>query len=132
MPILLAVMFLTSFLHSCAISKPCAEGGDISWTPSIIGDKRCTQKTFPGGRTLNHGKFTQVYQKTGTIALEGEFEEGKKHGTWSFYSEDRQLKAVKYFDQGIEKTPPAEVQKEIDRLIQQKAGTRDLQKKPKI
>ena len=61
---------------------------------------------------------------TGTIALEGEFTEGQKSGIWLFYSEKHQLIAAKYFDKGVEKTPPAEVQKQIDLLIQQKTGAR--------
>jgi hypothetical protein len=111
-------------MTGCSITRPCADGGDVSWTPKIVGDKRCTQKDFPGGRTLNHGKFTQAYQSTGKIALEGEFDEGKRQGIWLYYAEDQKLKAVKYYDRGIEKTPPADAQKEIDRLIQQKAGQR--------
>lgn len=111
-------------LSACSVTKPCSEGGDVSWNPKIVGDKRCAQKEFPGKRMLNHGAFTQAYKSTGRIALEGEFDEGRKQGIWKYYAEDGSLKAVKYFDRGVEKTPPAEVQKEIDLIIQQKAGTR--------
>lgn len=106
----------------CAVHKPCSEGGDISWNPKIVGDKRCEQKEFPGHKTLNHGKFKQSYQSTGTIALEGQFDEGRKEGLWLYYGEDSKLRSVKFFDRGVEKTPPASVQKQIDLIIQQKAG----------
>lgn len=119
---LTSILFLLT--SACSITKPCTEGGDVSWNPKIVGDKRCAQKDFPGKRTLNHGPFTQAYQSTGRIALEGEFDEGRKQGIWKYYGEDGQLKSVKYFDRGVEKTPPAEVQKEINLIIQQKAGTR--------
>src|SRR4051812_3157339 len=120
--------FLTFVLavvsSACSVTKPCSDGGDISWTPKITGDKRCAQKEFPGKRTLNHGAFTQAYQTTGRIALEGEFDEGRKQGIWKYYGEDGKLRSVKYFDRGVEKTPPLDVQKEIDLIIQQKAGDR--------
>ena len=111
-------------MNACAISRPCSEGGDVSWNPKIVGDKRCAQKTLVNGRLVNNGKFQQAYQSTGTIALEGEFDEGKKSGIWLFYGEDHHLVAAKYFDKGVEKTPPAEIQKQIDLLIQQKTGNR--------
>ncbi|MBC7397252.1 MAG: hypothetical protein H7333_07390 [Bdellovibrionales bacterium] len=116
--------FLLLLLSGCAISKPCSEGGDVSWNPKIIGDKKCTQKKLVNGRVVNDGRFLQAYQSNGTIALEGEFDEGKKSGIWLFYAEDHHLVAAKYFDKGVEKTPSAEVQKQIDLLIQQKTGTR--------
>ena len=96
----------------------------MSWVPKIVGDKKCAQKSMPDGRSLNHGKFQQAYQATGTIALEGNFDEGKKSGIWLYYGEDTKLRAAKYFESGVEKTPPAEIQKQIDLLIQQKAGMR--------
>ena len=109
-------------LTGCAISKPCSEGGDINWNPRIIGDKRCAQVARTDGKVVNQGKFTQAYQSNGKIALEGNFEDGKKSGLWTYYAEDGHLVSVKYFDRGVEKTPPLEVQKQIDLIIQQKAG----------
>ncbi len=96
----------------------------MSWNPRIIGDKRCAQKTLTNGKVVNHGLFRQAYQTTGRIALEGNFEDGKKEGIWSFYGEDEHLISVKYYEKGVEKTPPAEMQKKIDLLIQQKSGTK--------
>jgi hypothetical protein len=116
-----SILILTS---ACAITRPCTDGGDVSWTPKIVGDKRCAQKTSKDGRVLNQGKFQQFYESTGTIALEGGFDEGKKDGIWLYYAEDKRLVAAKYFDKGVEKTPPLEVQKQIDLIIQQKAGVK--------
>lgn len=96
----------------------------MSWSPKIAGDKRCTQKRARDGRMLNHGKYLQSHASNGKIALEGEFFEGLKQGIWTQYAEDGRLVAVKYFEKGVEKTPPAEVQKKIDLLIEQKARLR--------
>jgi hypothetical protein len=112
------------FLTACSISKPCSEGGDISWTPKITGDKRCTQKVLPDGRQVNDGPFRQVYESNREIALEGEFLNGQKQGIWLHYGEDRKLKSAKYFEKGVEKTPPAEIQKQIDLIIEQKTGVK--------
>lgn len=109
-------------LSSCSIHKPCAEGGDISWTPKIVGDKKCAQKKLPDGTVVNDGPFKQAYQSTNQIALEGNFVLGQKQGIWQYYGEDHKLKSVKFFEKGVEKTPPPAVQKEIDLIIQQKTG----------
>jgi hypothetical protein len=113
---------IASILTSCAIRKPCAEGGDISWSPKIDGDKKCTQKKLPNGKIVNDGPFKQAYRSTNEIALEGQFELGQKQGIWLFYGEDRKLKTAKFFEKGVEKTPPPAVQKEIDLIIQQKTS----------
>lgn len=117
-----SLIFLGLQFWGCAIHHPCADGGDVSWEPKIIGDKRCTQKTDPTGITKNQGKFTQFYASTGKLALDGNFEEGRKDGIWLYYAEDGHLKSAKYFEKGVEKTPPPEMQKKIDLIIQQKAG----------
>jgi hypothetical protein len=116
------VILLTAICSACSISRPCTEAGDVSWNPRILGDKRCTQKRQPDGRIVNHGKFTQAYASNGRIALEGSFDEGRKSGIWLYYAEDGHLISAKYFDRGVEKTPPPEFQQKIDLLIQQKAG----------
>ena len=113
---------LSLLMTGCSISRPCSEGGDVSWNPKVVGDKRCVQKTLPDGKVVNDGKFQQYYQKLGTLALEGQFEQGQKNGIWLYYGEDRHLKTEKFFDKGIEKTPPADVQKKIDLIIEQKSG----------
>ena len=118
----LFLLFSLSIWSGCAVSKPCSEAGDITWNPKIVGDKLCTQKKNKEGRYVNDGIFRQVYQTTGKVALEGQFENGKKQGIWLYYGEDQQLKSAKYFDQGVEKTPPTEVQKKIDLIVQQKTG----------
>ncbi len=117
------VTVLVVLASACSITKPCSEAGDVSWNPGIIGDKRCTQKTRKDGRIVNHGKFLQSYTSTGRIALEGEFVDGFKSGIWLHYAEDGRLIAVKYFDQGVEKSPSEDVRKKMDLLIQQKTGS---------
>jgi len=117
------VLVLSVLGDACSITRPCSEAGDVSWNPKITGDKRCTQKTRKDGKTVNHGKFLQSYSSTGRIALEGEFVEGFKSGIWLHYAEDGRLIAVKYFDQGVEKSPSEDVRKMMDLLIQQKTGS---------
>ena len=119
---LLLFMLSVTQLTSCSVSKPCAEAGDVSWNPKIIGDKKCTQKKLPNGKFVNDGPFKQAYQSTNELALEGQFVLGQKQGIWLFYGEDRRLKVAKYFEKGVEKTPPPAIQKEIDLIIQQKTG----------
>jgi antitoxin component YwqK of YwqJK toxin-antitoxin module len=110
------------YLSGCAVSKPCSEAGDVTWEPKIVGDKLCTQKKDKEGKYVNDGAFRQIYGSNRKMALEGQFEMGKKQGIWLFYSEDQQLKMAKYFEQGVEKTPPPEVQKKIDLIIHQNAN----------
>lgn len=116
------LIILCVFNFACSITKPCAEGGDITWNPPIIGDKKCSIKKNKDGKNILEGPFKQEYFSTHTIALEGQFEEGRKTGIWTYYGEDGKLKSVKYFDSGVEKTPPIEAQKKIDLIITQKNG----------
>jgi len=119
---LFAVLLGVTLVTGCSIHHPCAEGGDVSWTPKISGDKRCTQKKNSDGSMVNDGPFRQSYYKTNTIALEGQFTDGKKQGIWLYYGEDGGLKVAKFFEKGVERNPPPEVQKQIDLMIQQKTG----------
>lgn len=111
-----------SGLTSCSVSKPCSDAGDVSWNPKIVGDKKCTQKKLPDGKFVNDGPYKQAYQSTGATAVEGQFVLGQKQGIWLYYGEDGKLKTAKFFEKGVEKTPPASVQKEIDLIIHQKTG----------
>ncbi len=120
-PFIIIALSVT-LLASCAVRKPCAEGGDVSWNPKIIGDKKCSQKKLENGKIVNDGPFKQSYLTTNQIALEGQFVLGQKQGIWLYYGEDRRLKSAKFFEKGVEKTPPPAVQKEIDLIIQQKTG----------
>jgi len=119
---LFAILLSVTISTACSIHKPCAEGGDVSWNPKISGDKKCTQKKMPDGRIVNDGPFRQGYASTNQLALEGQFVDGQKQGLWLFYGEDNHLKTIKFFEKGIEKTPPPEAQKQIDLIIQQKTG----------
>jgi hypothetical protein len=116
------LVFFFSLIQGCAIRKPCSDAGDTTWNPKITGDKRCEQKQSPEGKWVNHGSYSQFHQNNREIALEGRFDMGLKSGIWLQYGEDRSLKAAKYFDKGVEKTPSADIQKQIDLIIEQKAG----------
>lgn len=115
-------LVLSGWMVSCSVHKPCSDAGDVSWTPKITGDKKCTQKKMEDGRYVNHGPFKQAYQSNGQIAIEGQFDYGQKQGIWLYYGEDGKLKNAKFFEKGVEKTPPPSVQKEIDLIINQKTG----------
>ncbi|MGK5086490.1 hypothetical protein WDW86_02935 [Bdellovibrionota bacterium FG-2] len=101
--VLLNVLLICS---ACSISRPCSEGGDVSWNPSIRGDRRCQKVQDPSGRYVNHGKFVQTYQ-SGKLALEGEFLDGKRNGTWVQYDEKGDKVMERYFDHGVEKAVAA-------------------------
>ncbi len=111
-------------VSGCAITRPCSDAGDTSWIPKIMGDKKCTQKRRSDGKVVNHGPFLQSYGTTGKIALEGEFVEGLKQGIWLHYAEDGHLVAAKFFEKGVEKTPPEAARKKIDELIEQRVRVR--------
>ncbi len=97
-----ALFVISLGLSACAISHPCSEGGDTSWNPNIRGDKRCQKVQDPSGRYLNQGKYVQTYPG-GKIAVEGEFLEGKRNGTWVQYNEKGERVMERYFDHGVEK-----------------------------
>ncbi len=118
---LIPIFLISVILSGCAVNKPCSEAGDVSWIPKVVGDKMCTQKKNKEGKTVNDGIFRQIYESNHKLALEGQFEEGKKQGIWLYYGENQQLIMAKYFEQGVEKTPPQEVQKKIDLIIHQKS-----------
>lgn len=94
------------------ITRPCSEGGDVSWRSSktqdgnLIGDKHCIQKKLDDGRYVNHGIY-KLKHPNGKLALEGRFELGKKEGFWSEFDEKGEKVAERYFEAGVEKTPPA-------------------------
>jgi hypothetical protein len=98
------VITLSSFfLMGCSWKfQPCAEGGDVSWEPKVIGTMECHQKKSEGPR-VNHGAFHQ-WHPNGKLALEGSFQDGKRDGLWSYYNESGEKKMEKYFDNGVEKT----------------------------
>jgi hypothetical protein len=88
-------------LTACAVAKPCHLGGDVTWPNPIHGDRQCHQKLFSDGRWLNHGRFVQKHLN-GQIALEGQFEEGRKQGRWIQYDEQGNRIAERTFENGVE------------------------------
>lgn len=86
----------------CATTwKPCTDGGDIQWDPPVKGNMQCHQRKDENGKYVNHGKFYQ-YDGKGRVAVEGEFRDGKRQGTWIQYDEKGQKIAKKWFHKGIE------------------------------
>jgi len=110
LPLILALVML----NSCALhpTRPCSEAGDVSWRTSltpdgkILGDKHCVQKQGADGKYRNHGNY-RVTHPNGKTALEGRFDEGKKEGFWSEFNEKGEKVAERYFEGGVEKSPPA-------------------------
>ncbi len=109
------ILFL---LSACAVTKPCRDGGDTLVTDDEgNGNSRCHQKEIEG-RSYNHGKYTHFFLD-GTPAVEGQFMDGKKDGIWVVYKKSHEVKTVKYFDRGVERSPPLETQKLIDEIVRQ-------------
>lgn len=99
-----ALSFLTV---SCATThRPCSQGGDISWDPPLKGDSKCVQKKMTDGRWYNHGRFV-LLNGDGKAVLEGDFEEGQKSGIWTQFDDQGKAIREKYFEKGLEKSPPS-------------------------
>lgn len=90
-------------LDGCAIDRPCTEGGDLSGYETIKGNKQCVQRPAKDGRYRNDGKFMQ-WHPNGVLAVEGEFRDGQKHGTWVEYNTSGKPIRERYYEYGIEKT----------------------------
>ena len=93
---------LFGLLQACSIAHPCAEAGDVTWTPMIKGDRQCRQAKQKDGTWVNQGKYMQWYPN-GKLAIEGNFKAGKKDGVWMHYNEKGDKDAEKYFEEGVEK-----------------------------
>ena len=103
-----AAFLATLLMTACSTSpKPCRLGGDISWDGKRFGgDRKCEQQRGKGTQSalfFNHGRYREFYP-SGKLALEGEFKEGRKHGTWTEYSEKGDRLLIKTFDNGVQKT----------------------------
>src|SRR5690606_37127443 len=90
---------------ACATgSKPCHEGGDVSWEwkgePSK-GNRQCLQHKDKAGRWVNHGRYV-VWFPDGEVALEGNFKEGLKEGKWVQYDRTGKKILEKEFEGGTE------------------------------
>ncbi len=108
--------FIFCLLSACAIGHPCKESGDVTFPGfTVKGDMRCKQKEF-NGKWKNDGRFEQFHMN-GILALEGNFKEGMKEGIWLYYAEDGHLKAVKYYENDVDRNPPPGIQKEIDLIL---------------
>ena len=104
-------LILLFFASACSSGyKPCAQGGDVTWANKIHGDRVCYQKRQKDGTYLNEGHYRQYYDN-GKIAIEGQFKDGKKEGIWTQYDEKGEANLEKYYEKGVEKSPPADVKR---------------------
>ncbi|MCC7441917.1 MAG: hypothetical protein IT285_09800 [Bdellovibrionales bacterium] len=97
----------------CISTRPCEGGGDVSWEPTIKGDRHCHQKRHPKTqRWVNHGQFRQFDEK-GQKRVEGMYKLGEKDGIWIQYAEDGKKIKEKYFEDGVEKSVPPEIARKL-------------------
>jgi hypothetical protein len=97
---------LCGIFSACtSTTRPCTDAGDVSWPNSIKGDKRCYQRRDAEGKYVNHGKYYQ-YHLNGKIAVEGQFEDGRKEGIWIEYNEKGDPVVKKYYEKGVELAIP--------------------------
>lgn len=102
-----ALLIVCAGLAGCALNrtKPCSRAGDTSWYPPITGNMQCYQSKAPNGELIDQGQFRQYYP-SGKLALEGEFQSGRKNGLWIQYNEKGERIAEKWFENGIERSIP--------------------------
>ena len=110
--ILVLILMIISILNLGCTSvrhKPCTVGGqparETAAVPLLGGIKRCHQIVNKEGYTVNHGKYFEWYQND-TIAITGEYEQGKKTGRWIEYDPKGNKTSDKYFAAGKEVAPP--------------------------
>ena len=101
-PVLALAVLLGAGTLACSTTwKPCTDGGDVKWTPPVKGNMRCGQHKDATGKYVNHGKFYQFDEK-GRIAVQGEFHEGLRSGTWTQFDAEGKKIAKKWFHKNIE------------------------------
>lgn len=71
---------------------------------------QCYQSKNPTGNFTNQGQFRQYYP-SGKLALEGEFDNGKKNGLWIQYDESGSRVLERWFERGIERSIPDSARK---------------------
>ena len=81
--------------------KPCTSAGSFDTVPLVKGDMQCNQHKNAEGDWVNNGKFVQ-YHPNGEVAVEGEFRDGVKVGTWRVYNDQgAQTTELNYNDRGV-------------------------------
>jgi hypothetical protein len=66
---------------------------------------KCHQRKDENGEYVNHGKFYQ-FDKKGRVAVEGEFRDGQRSGTWIQYDADGKKILTKWYHKGNELPGP--------------------------
>ena len=102
---MILALFCAGILSACTTPrKPCSLGGDTDWDGRKFGgDKKCRQVQAKDGLYYNEGPYRE-YHRTGQIALEGEFKNGRKHGTWTEYDASGAKALVRTYEDGVQKT----------------------------
>lgn len=87
--------------------KPCTAGGQPAREGNVPfqGIKRCYQEMNKEGMLVNHGKYREWYNND-KIALEGEYQMGKKSGRWIEYDQKGNKISDKYYQDGKEVSRP--------------------------
>lgn len=83
--------------------RPCSEGGQAPREDGsqFRGTKRCYQLPDSTGRYVNDGKYFEWHLNE-KVAIEGEYEMGKKTGRWVEYDDSGNKISDKYFKEGKE------------------------------
>jgi len=83
-------------------NRPCSTGGQPPREPSptlFEGTKRCYQVPGPTGKYVNDGKYFEWFPNE-KLAIQGEYEKGKKTGRWIEYDENGNKISDEYFKDG--------------------------------
>jgi hypothetical protein len=104
-------------LSACSMTRPCTEAGDLDHIPKVKGDKVCYQREQPDGKFANHGAYIQRHMN-GKIAVEGQFEDGRKVGYWHFYDDKGKKYAERFFtESGVEIIGPRPPDKDFEKSL---------------
>ncbi len=98
-----SVLGVCQLLSGCAITRPCAEGGDTRWRIRFDGDQTCFQVKDASGQIVNHGEYRYL-DTNKKIRLEGQFYMGKKQGDWVEFDESGARVLEKRYERGVEKS----------------------------
>jgi len=99
--IMICIIFISVISCVGRRARLCGEGGQPAREILWKGDKQCDQVRDKQGRWINEGSYREFYS-SGKRALQGEYKNGEKNGTWSEYNEDGKKISERYFVDGVE------------------------------
>jgi hypothetical protein len=106
--VFLSVSLLGMAACSSVAYRPCTQAGQPpreSPSSKFRGTKRCYQIKDSAGNFVNDGKYFEWHLNE-KIAIEGEYEKGKKSGRWIEYDENGNKISDQYFINGKEVPRP--------------------------